>query len=107
MNDLTENKLFYRGLLVCYAVLVIAALEMFPPLSDLLQLTEFPSAADMQFAAAAFDVDSIPNANVSLIESLMSYVEAVDFPIFICGLMAVDTFLVFMVERRIVRMFEG
>ena len=43
MEDIWDNKLLLRSLQVCYGVLISCALEVFPPLNDLLQLAELPS----------------------------------------------------------------
>jgi hypothetical protein len=92
MKDLRENKLFYRSLQVCYAVLAICALEVFPPLNDLLQLTTLPSVSDLTMD------DSNP---------LHSVIAMVDFPLFMCGLMAINTLLAFLFERTIRQTFES
>ena len=93
MKDLRENKLFYRSLQVCYSVLAICALEIFPPLNDLLQLTSLPSVSELSVDSSSCQVNSL--------------IKAVDFPIFMCSLMAVNTFLSFSFERMVLRVFEG
>ena len=92
MKDLHENRLFYRSLQVCYAVLVICSLEIFPPLNDLLQLTSLPSVSEL----------TIDETN-----PYHSLIRVVDFPIFMCAVMAVNTLLSFSFERMILRTFEG
>ena len=91
MKDLHENKLFYRSIQVCYSVLAICALELFPPLNDLLQLTTLPSVAEL----------TVDSSN-----PVHSLIEVVDFPVFMCCLMAVNTVLSFSFERTILRIFE-
>ena len=96
MCDLRENKLLYRSLAVCYAVLAICCLEIFPPLNDLLQLTTLPSTnTDDGFV---FDASKQH-------ELISTLVNAVDFPFFMFGLMVVDTMLAFSAERLVLRMF--
>jgi len=92
MKDLHENKLFYRSLQVCYAVLAICSLEIFPPLNDLLQLTTLPSVSEI---------------TVDTSNPLHNLIVAVDFPVFMCTLMAINTLLAFSFERMILRLFEG
>ena len=41
-EPLRKNTMLLRSLQICYGVLFVCALEIFPPLNDLLQLTEFP-----------------------------------------------------------------
>jgi len=43
MEDLKENTLLFRSITLCYCVLLVCALDMFPPLNQLLQLTSLPS----------------------------------------------------------------
>jgi hypothetical protein len=93
MADLWENKLLYRSLQACYAVLMICALEAFPPLNDLLQLTAMPSVVDSDLTFA--------------VNPLTDVVRSLDFPVFFCVVMVVETILVFLVERTILSTFEG
>jgi cation-transporting ATPase 13A1 len=97
MANLTENKLLYRTLQACYAFLIACALEVFPPFNDLLQLSSLPTlhAEDDTLNAAS---------GTGLLAVI---VQTLDFPVFLCGLMAVDTLLVFGIESIIVRSFEG
>jgi cation-transporting ATPase 13A1 len=94
MGDLRENKLLYRSIQICYAVLAICALEVFPPFNDLLQLSSMPNlqSDDVSFSTASSAM-------------LGSMVHTLDFRVFMCGLMVVDTILVFAVESVIVRNF--
>ena len=94
MKDLKENKLFYRSLLVCYAVIAICTLEIFPPLNELLQLAPLPSIT----AAATFD-NTIPMVAQQLLSTIT-------FSGFLAALMVADTLLVFAFERTIRRTFE-
>jgi len=102
VEPLRENKMLFRSLQACYAVLLCCSLELFPPLSDLLQLSEFPSvesneAQDWQKETLGSDlILSLANGIVS----------SVGFPTFISGLMLVDTLLTFAVERCVVRFFD-
>lgn len=91
MKDLHENKLFYRSLQVCYIVLAICALEVFPPLNDLLQLTALPSVDTLD--------KGLSNPFIDLIRIL-------DFPVFMSLLMALNTVLSFFFERTVLRAFE-
>jgi cation-transporting ATPase 13A1 len=94
MADLQENKLLYRSIQVCYAVLAICALEVFPPLNDLLQLSTLPTLQS--------DDDNFIAASSGVWEAMM---HTIDFRVFMCGLMAADTLLAFGVESAIVRYF--
>lgn len=92
MKDLHENKLFYRSLQVCYAALAICSLEIFPPLNDLLQLTTLPSVSEI---------------TVEKTNPLQNMIMAIDFPVSMCTLMAINTVLAFSFERMVLRFFEG
>ncbi|GKY92667.1 hypothetical protein MPSEU_000236700 [Mayamaea pseudoterrestris] len=88
MADLTENKLFYRSLQVCYATLFILVTECFPPLNDLFQLSQLPAVVvDMGGSKVSGVLDGL--------------VLSVGFPTFIGGLMMVDTVLVYGAERML------
>ena len=89
MQSLPENKFLYRSIQACYAVLAICALEVFPPLNDLMQLTTLPTVAD---------VDDIENA-----QPLFQLVRLIGFQAFLPALMVADTALAFAVERMMRR----
>jgi hypothetical protein len=104
MEDLRENKLMMRSLLVCYGSLLLCAYEAFPPLNDLLQLSSFP-ATNASDASAILDDDWLTSVteNDTVLSSL---VRALDFPTFMSALMVIDTALSFFVEKMILRIFE-
>mmetsp|Transcript_30121 Transcript_30121/g.72294 ORF Transcript_30121/g.72294 Transcript_30121/m.72294 type:complete len:607 (-) Transcript_30121:45-1865(-) len=102
VEPLKKNKMLLRSLQICYAVLLCCALELFPPLSDLLQLSEYPSTAsdeELEWQTNNFGTDLI----LSLANGIVS---SFGFPAFMCGLMLVDTSLTFAVEKFILRFFE-
>lgn len=92
MADLRENKMLYRSLQVCYTILFVSSLEAFPPLNDLLQLTALPKVQETDFLVSA--------------NPLLPLIRTVDFPIFLCGLMIVNTVLTFSSERLITSYFK-
>jgi cation-transporting ATPase 13A1 len=94
MQDLRENHLFYRSLLACYAVLTICALEVFPPLNDLLQLSALPTTSTIHLVS-------------EISPSMVVFLKSVDFSIFLCAIMALNTFLSFAFEKAILRSFEN
>ena len=107
MEDLRENKLLMRSLLVCYGSLFLCAFEAFPPLNDLLQLSSFPPTSLTANSTGRIPVED--DWIVSVIENdtaLSRLVKALDFPSFMAGLMVVDTALSFFVESTILRIFE-
>jgi cation-transporting ATPase 13A1 len=91
MANLNENKLMYRSLQVCYASLLIMCLEVFPPLNDLLQLSPMPVVMNIEQDSG----------------SLRQLMSLVGLPVFLCGLMTIDTALVFSLERFFVNKFNG
>ena len=99
MADIHENKLLYRSLQVSYGILAVCALELFPPLNDLLQLTAMPSTSD----ATGESFGHLLNSENPLNKVIVS----VELPVFLCGVMAIDTVLVFAAERVIRSHFEG
>ena len=97
VEPLRQNKMLLRSLQACYAVLFCCALELFPPLSDLLQLSEYPSIESddaQEWQEGSLETDRL----LSLANGVVS---SFGFPTFICGLMVVDTLLTFTVEKCI------
>lgn len=94
-EPLRKNTLLLRSLQICYAILFGCALEVFPPLNDLFQLAEFPAAGDGDLVA-----------NGSISRMISNVIRIVGFPVFVSGLMAADTALVFAVEHVILQLFE-
>lgn len=43
VENLNENKLLFRSIVFCYGALFVCALDIFPPLNDLLQLSTLPT----------------------------------------------------------------
>ena len=89
MQSLSENRLLFRSLQACYAILVICSLEVFPPLNDLMQLTALPTVSE------ADDIESK--------HPLFQLVRLVGFQVFLPALMAVDTVFAFAADRMVRR----
>jgi cation-transporting ATPase 13A1 len=102
IEPLKKNKMLLRSLQVCYAVLISCALELFPPLSDLLQLSEYPSTTDDE----AIEWQMISLDTNFLLPIAKGIVTSFGFPIFMFGLMVCDTALTFASEKLILRVFE-
>jgi cation-transporting ATPase 13A1 len=100
MEDFHENKLLLRSVQLCHAVVWICALEIFPPLNDLLQLAPFPNTDMSSFAQ---DDDWV--ASVAQAGGLTQVVRTLGFPISMCLLMAADTVLAYGLEKAIGRIF--
>ena len=106
VEPLRQNKMLWRSLQVCYAVLFACALEIFPPLNDLFQLAEFPDTMDagsLEWMTDSFESDQ---SNLPLMSSLTLLVKSIGFRSFMTGLMICDTLLVFISERLILKTFE-
>jgi manganese-transporting P-type ATPase len=101
MEDLWDNKLLLRSLQVCYGVLLVCALEVFPPLNDLLQLTELP---DVLSNIEAIDRSASLGGSSAI---LVSIAASTGFPVFMCALMVSDTIVTFGAEKLIVRTFDS
>jgi magnesium-transporting ATPase (P-type) len=89
MQALPENKLLYRSLQACYAVLLTCALEIFPPLNDLFQLTALPDVNDVE------EVEST--------HLLFPLIRTIGFQVFLPLVMVVDTVLAFAAEHAMRR----
>ncbi len=51
MSSLSENKLLFRGVMTCYAIAIICVFDVFPPISDFLELVVIPD--DLKYIVAA------------------------------------------------------
>ena len=102
VEPLAKNTMLLRSLQVCYAILLICALEVFPPLNDLMQLAEFPVVIN-----TTEDVDWMTNKvdPGSILSMLTNLVKEIGFPMFMCGLMVIDTGLTYFAERLILKFF--
>jgi len=102
VEPLRDNKMLWRSLQACYAVLFVCALEIFPPLNDLMQLAEFPDTVDAESLEWMAD-NSYSNQSFPILTQL---VLSIGFKTFMIGLMACDTFLVFTFENVILKAFQ-
>jgi hypothetical protein len=91
MQDLKENTLLYRTLQICYAILAICALNIFPPLGDLLQMSDFPTLDDMDLSQRA---------------QLPRFLQDIDFNLCLSMVMVIDTVATYTIERQIRYWFE-
>jgi cation-transporting ATPase 13A1 len=98
MQDLHENKMMMKGLQVCYAVLFGCALEIFPPINDLMQLSPLPTNGEAMTA-----VMSTENVGVHVV--LISVVEALGFKMTLCALMVLDTVVSYTSEKALIKFF--
>lgn len=89
MQSLPQNMLLYRSLQASYAVLLICALEIFPPLNDLMQLTALPTVSEVEFVESS--------------QPLFQLIRLVGFEVFLPTLMIADTVLAYAVERFVRR----
>ena len=98
MENLTENKLLFRSIQACYAVLFICALDIFPPLNQLLQLTPLPSTGPPSFNMSEFglegDADSVQGM-------MLQAIDLIGFRLMLCIIMCLDTALVTLSEKTI------
>lgn len=98
MKDVHENKLFYRNIQMYYLLLIACALEIFPPLNDLMQLTTLPTTRySFQKLSSHGEWKSQLYLN--------SIIEVLTFPGFITIIMILDTMLSFGFERTIRRVY--
>jgi len=100
MQDLRENKMMTKGLQICYVALFSCALEVFPPLNDLMQLAPLPG--DGEELVGIINLNDIgPH-----IQFLMMIVNAIGFKMTLCAIMAVDTALSYVGEKALIKFFE-
>lgn len=105
MENLNENVVLFRSIQACYFILFICALDIFPPLNQLLQLSPLPVSGRPEFRPHFHDklVPDVYRTNEeNIICSLMlQAVDMMGFRITICAIMILDTAMVFMAEQTI------
>jgi len=106
VEPLRENKILWRSLQLCYAILFACALEIFPPLNDLFQLAEFPDVIGDGSKEWMMDYPYSNQNGILLATNLTRLVQTIGFKFFMTGLMLCDTILVFSFERLILRFFR-
>jgi cation-transporting ATPase 13A1 len=99
MQNLRKNKMLFRSTQVFYVVLFASALEVFPPLNDLLQLAPFPETQ--------IDLDGTDDWAVAISEAggVTRFVQELGFPVAMSIFMALDTILAFTVEKIVLKIF--
>lgn len=106
MENLTENKLLFRSIQACYAVLFVCALDIFPPLNQLLQLTPLPSTGP-----PSYNIDVGQGAQGSGVDSIqgmmLQAIDMVGFRLMLCVIMCLDTAFVTLSEMAIRSVMDG
>ncbi|KAL7498233.1 hypothetical protein ACHAWT_006367 [Skeletonema menzelii] len=104
MENLTENKLLFRSIQACYATLFICALDIFPPLNQLLQLTPLPSTGPPSFNMSEYGHGSDAD---SIIPMMLQAIDVIGFRLMLCIIMCLDTALVTLSEKAIRSVMDG
>jgi hypothetical protein len=112
MKDVHENKLFYRNLQLLYGILFVCALEIFPPLNDLLQLTALPTE-NVLGGSGHTSTQQGYNGGLLLFLESWSWIFSLDwiaqilsFQVFVALTMVLDTVLSFTLERMVRRVYS-
>ena len=95
MQNLSENKLMLRSVQICYVTLFACALEVFPPLNALMQLTPLPEDGAEVFSASG-----------GIEEALSFLVDSIGFKSTLGLFMLVDVALSYQVEKIIQQIFN-
>lgn len=103
MEDLTDNKLLFRTIQGCYFVLFVCAVEIFPPLNQLMQLSPLPSSGPPLFHLG----EGIGHDAGFVHDMLLQSVGFVGFRTMLCVIMCLDTSLVTMAEKLIRSIFDS
>jgi len=104
MESLSENKLLFKSIQGCYFVLFVCAVEIFPPLNQLMQLSPLPTSGPPSFneegSIIGTDVD-----DSFVHDLLLGAVNSVGFQAMLCAIMIADTALVTLAEKSIRSVF--
>jgi cation-transporting ATPase 13A1 len=103
MEDLTENKLLFRGIQGCYLILFVCASEIFMPLNQLMQLSPLPSSGP-PLAICLKEGGSVGGHIIH--DLLLRAVSLVGFRTMLCVIMCLDTALVTASEKTIRSLLE-
>jgi len=107
MEDLTENKLLFRSIQGCYFVLFVCALEVFPPLNQLMQLSPLPSSGPPLFHLEHHEGGGSVDEFGIVHDLLLQAVKLVGFKAMLCVIMCLDTALVSVAEKVIRSVLEA
>lgn len=100
MQDLSDNLLLLRTLQASYTVLFACALEVLPPLNELLQLAPLPSGA----AATEHVTQEIIDGNIHF--EIFSFFEPLGFKATLICVMIFDIAACYFAEQRIISIFN-
>ena len=103
MEELHMNKLYFRSIQGCYFVLFVCAVEIFPPLNQLMQLSPMPTSGP-----PSFNLQEGNAFNDSFVHDLLiQTVSAVGFRTTLCAIMVLDTALVTSAEKMLRSIFDA
>lgn len=97
MQDLRENKMMMKSLQICYVMLFACALEVFPPINDLIQLAPFPAHGETIVVDTSGEV---------VYKWLILAAESIGFKLTLCSLMIIDTTFSILCEKALINFFE-
>lgn len=101
VEDLRDNKLLLQSLKICYTILFVCALEIFPPLNDLLQLAPLPHGDDATAHLTLEILRENPQFEVLQIFGVLG------FKTVLVALMMIDTLATYYAERGLMRLFDS
>ena len=103
MESLMQNTLLYRSIQASYLILFVCALELFPLLNQLMQLSPLPRTGP-----PAFHLDGASGYEGGVIHDLLlEAVGSVGFRTMLCVIMLVDSALVTLAENSIRSLLES
>ena len=103
MEELHMNKLYFRSVQGCYFVLFVCAVEIFPPLNQLMQLSPMPTSGPPSFNLQGGNAFSDSFVHEMLIQTVSS----VGFRTALCAIMVLDTALVTSAEKMLRSIFDA
>ena len=100
MQDLRENKVMVKALQICYVTLFGCALEVFPPLNDLMELAPLPRHGEALFGVVESELTILHKS------ILIPLTEYLGFKATLCAVMVLDTLLTYLSEKTLIKFFE-
>ena len=105
MESLSENKLLFKSIQGCYFVLFVCAVEIFPPLNQLMQLSPLPTTGPPSFSFNEEGSIGTEDDDSFVHDLLLGAVNSVGFQAMLCAIMIADTALVTLAETSIRSVF--
>jgi len=106
IEDLKKNKLLIKSLQASVGIVFACALEIFPPLNDLLQLSPLPSELTTR-AVTSVHLNNLIGDSWEEFHQFVSMLRSIDFKTLLCVLMVLDCGISLLAEQMVRKFFRS